>query len=254
MKKLIFSFMLTLLITLLGSVAVFAAAELPVLMYHNVTRDTSLVNADALVHITPETLEEHFKELKNAGYNTVSLDEYYKFRTGSGDLPENPVIITFDDGYMSNYEYAYPLLKKYNMKAVIFIIASRVGATDTEFSHFSWQQAREMEQSGLVEIESHSYSHPDFSKLSFSNTVLEMRLARYTIETNMNKKCRFFAYPYGKMNYESTSVAQKAGYDMVFVGRNINAMTENENLFEFPRYTVRGDQSGRDIINLIKSN
>lgn len=254
MKKIIFAFMLAFLITTLSSVLALASTELPVLMYHNVTEDISLVNADATVHITPDTLEEHFKSLKSAGYNTISLDDYYRYRKGEISLPPNPVIITFDDGYSSNYEYAYPLLKKYNMKAVIFVVASRVGATDTQFKHFTWQQAREMENSGFVEIESHSYSHADFSKLSFSNTVLEMRLAKYTIETNMNKKCRFFAYPYGKMNASSTLVAQRAGCEMVFVGRDANARAEDENLFELPRHTICGNQSGADIIELIKHN
>ncbi len=250
MKKIILSFMLTLVFSL-SSFAANAANELPILMYHNVTPDMSLVNADPTVHITPETLESHFKALKSAGYNAVSMSDYYDYRSGLKTLPLNPVLITFDDGYTSNYEYAYPLLKKYNLKATIFIVISRVGATDTLFPHFTWQQAREMENSGFVEIESHSYSHSDTSKLSFSNTVLEMRLSKYAIESNMNKKCRFFAYPYGKMNPSSTMIASKAGYKMVLVGRDVNASLDSENLFELPRHTICGNQSGEDVIGLI---
>ncbi len=253
MKKIIFTFVLALLVAM-GSFGAYAANDLPVLMYHNVTTDLSLIHRDATLHITPQTLEEHFAALKEAGYNTISLDEYFAYRNGKGKLPQNPVLITFDDGYISNYEYAYPLLKKYDLKATIFIIASRVGATDTEFHHFTWSEAVEMENSGHVEIESHSYSHPDFSTLTYAQTVLEMRLAKYMIETNMNKECRFFAYPYGKMNPSSTFVASQAGYKAVCVGRDVNANLASENLFELPRHTICATQSGEDLINLIKNS
>ena len=249
MKKIIISLIL---IFLFVSPSVYAQSEFPVLMYHNVTFDTTLVESDPDVHITPDTLDEHFKYLKLYGYNPISLKEYFSYRQNGTALPENPVIITFDDGYISNYEVAYPLLKKYNYKAVIFVITSRMGDHNVKFPHFSWEEAREMEKSGLVEIESHSHTHPDFSLLNFSQTVLEMRLARYSIETNLNKKCRFFAYPYGKMNFSSSDIAKAAGYNMVFVGRNKNADLQNENLYELPRYTVKGTYSGEDIINMIK--
>lgn len=249
MKKIIISLIL---IFLFISPSVYAQSEFPVLMYHNVTFDTTLVESDPDVHITPDTLDEHFKYLKLYGYNPISLKEYFSYRQNGTALPENPVIITFDDGYISNYEVAYPLLKKYNYKAVIFVITSRMGDYNVRFPHFSWEEAREMEKSGLVEIESHSHTHPDFSLLNFLQTVLEMRLARYSIETNLNKKCRFFAYPYGKMNFSSSDIAKAAGYNMVFVGRNKNADLQNENLYELPRYTVKGTYSGEDIINMIK--
>lgn len=251
MKKIIFTFVLALIITSL-SFGVFASGGLPVLMYHNVTTDTNLVLRDATVHITPQRLEEHFEAIKYAGYNAISMDEYLCYREGKGTLPKNPVIITFDDGYTSNYEYAYPLLKKYDLKAIIFVIASRVGATDTEFPHFTWQQAIEMENSGFVEIESHSYTHPDFSALSYAETLVQMRLAKYVIEKNMKKECRFFAYPYGKMNITSTSVAAGSGYKAVCVGRETMADASAENMFELPRFTIRGDYSGQDVIRLIQ--
>ena len=250
MKKKFFVFFTTVLI-FFNTLSGFAAGKFPVLMYHNVTTDKSLVANDDTLHITPDTLEEHLIALSDAGYTPVSFEEYYLYRMAGADLPENPILITFDDGYSGNYDYAYPLLKKYNTKAVIFVITSRMGARYTEFPHFSWDEAREMEDSGFVEIERHSYSHPDFSSLTYAETVLEMRLAKYQIETNMNKKCRFFAYPYGKINPSSTLVAQKAGYSMVLVGREKSGDLSEENVFEIPRFTVRGTYSGDDLVELI---
>lgn len=250
MKKLIFNAILTLCMCFV-TVCACASESFPVLMYHNVCDDESLVERDETVHITKERLAEHFTALKEAGYNTISLEEYYLYRTKGEKLPDNPVLITFDDGYISNYTIAYPMLRDYGYKAVIFVIASRMGADNIEFPHFSWAQAREMERSGLIEIESHSFTHPDFFNLSYTETVSEMRLAKYAIESNLGKKCRFFAYPYGKMNMASTAVGKAAGYDMIFVGGDINADTANENLYELPRYSIRGSWTAEKLLDLI---
>lgn len=250
MRKIIFITMLTLCMSLV-SICSYASESFPVLMYHNVCDDEALVQKDETVHITRQRLAEHFTALKNAGYNAISLEDYYLYRTKGTELPEKPVLISFDDGYISNYTVAYPMLRDYGFKAVIFVIASRMGADNIEFPHFSWAQAREMENSGLVEIESHSFTHPDFSKLTYTQTVVEMRLAKFAIEANLGKECRFFAYPYGKMNMSSTAVAKAAGYDAVLVGRDINADTDDENLYELPRYSVRGSWTAEKLMNLI---
>lgn len=252
MKKITLFLILAILITSFCPSA-HAAQKLPVLMYHNVTNDPAMVQKDADVHIMADVFEEHLVSLKAAGYTAISLDEYYMYRTGKGTLPPKCVLITFDDGYSSNFDIAYPLLKKHNTKAVIFVIASRMGAKNVEFPHFSWAEAREMEKSGLVEIESHTFTHADFSNINYAQTVVEMRLSKFAIETNLGKKCRFFAYPYGKMNQASTAVAKSAGYSMVFVGRDVSADIESENLYEMPRYTAKGTYSGADIINIIEN-
>ncbi len=250
MKKIIIVTMLTLCMSLM-SVCVSVAESFPVLMYHNVCEDEALVQRDETVHITVSRLAEHFTALKGAGYNPISLEEYYLYRTKGAKLPDKPVLITFDDGYISNYTIAYPMLREYGFKAVIFVIASRMGADNIEFPHFSWAQAREMESSGIVEIESHSFTHPDFSLLSYTQTVMEMRLAKFAIESNLGKECRFFAYPYGRMNMSSTAVGKAAGYDIILVGRDINADTANENLYELPRYSVRGSWTAERLLDLI---
>ena len=78
-------------------------------------------------------------------------------------MPENPIAITFDDGYLSNYEIAYPILKELNIPATIFIVTSTVGLDESSGKvstpHFTWDQAREMQESGIIDIHSHSHSH-----------------------------------------------------------------------------------------------
>lgn len=134
------------------------STTLPILMYHN------LSNNGGDDSISAEKFEQHISTLYELGYNSVSFSQLCDYVQKGIDLPEKPVVITFDDGYLSNYEIAYPILKKYNTKATMFVIGVSVGSReyykDTNHSitpHFSYEQAREMEQSGLVDIQSHTY-------------------------------------------------------------------------------------------------
>ena len=137
------------------------SVNVPILMYHHLSDDTYL---DTVV--IPETFENHIKTLADNGYNGIFFEQLVDYVENDGELPENPIIITFDDGYLSNYELAYPILKKYNMKATIFVIGIAVGKDtyrDTEseeypiIPHFDYTQAIEMTESGLISIQSHSY-------------------------------------------------------------------------------------------------
>ena len=86
--------------------------NIPVLMYHNT--DYVFSDEQALSSITPEMFESHLAAFKEKGYNTVTVNDYIRYTEGKFTLPKNPFIITFDDGYMSNYTHALTLLEKYN--------------------------------------------------------------------------------------------------------------------------------------------
>ena len=133
-------------------------AKVPVLMYHHLS-DGEQNSAT----ITPASFRAHMEALSAAGYQTVSLAELRAWVYEGAALPEKPVLITFDDGYESNCELAFPVLKEYGMKAAIFVIGSSMGKDtykDTGAAihpHFSAAQAQEMAASGLIEIQSHTY-------------------------------------------------------------------------------------------------
>lgn len=131
-------------------------AEVPVLMFHHIDDKEGSP-------LRPDSFETYMKDLAEAGYETVFLDDLISFVDGEGTLPEKPVVITFDDGYESNYVYAYPLLKEMGMKADISIIGETVGCSiypGTNMAmtpHFTWEQAKEMYDSGVIRIHSHTY-------------------------------------------------------------------------------------------------
>jgi peptidoglycan/xylan/chitin deacetylase (PgdA/CDA1 family) len=132
--------------------------------------------------IDPEMLESHLKILKKQGFCPVKLKDIYDFIIGKKSLPKKSVHLTFDDGYVDNFTYAYPLLKQYGFFGTIFVITSRLNEENLrrplsseiremelsmkEVNTFiknnefmSWREAEEMQKSGLIEIESHSHYH-----------------------------------------------------------------------------------------------
>ena len=132
--------------------------------------------------IDPETFEEHLRILKKEGFSPVKLRDIYDFIKGKKSLPKRSVHLTFDDGYVDNFIYAYPLLKQYGFFGTVFVITSKISnknlrrplsseiremgfsmkevhtfAKDSEF--MSWRELEEMQKSGLIEVESHSHYH-----------------------------------------------------------------------------------------------
>lgn len=140
----------------------------PVLMYHSVAPESEPVLAPGLT-VRPEIFAAHLQLFREEGYTTHTLSELRAHLTGEAPLQGKPLVITFDDGYLDNYLYAFPLLRKYRAKATIFVAADYVeeGALTTRGpeddapagAYLGWAEIREMVESGLIEIESHAVSH-----------------------------------------------------------------------------------------------
>ncbi len=129
--------------------------KLPVLMLHHIGEGDYAISEDKL--------KAYLTAIRGAGYHTVGLQDLYNYVYKGVDLGDNPILITFDDGYLSNYDKAFPLLKEMNMKAVIYCVGSTFGSStykDTGepiIPHFGEKEAREMQDSGLIDIQSHSF-------------------------------------------------------------------------------------------------
>lgn len=210
--------------------------KIPILLYHHF--DPKKQTSATVV--SPEKFESDLIALKKAGYTTIHFSQLIDYLKGDGVLPLKPIIITMDDGYRSNYQYAYPLLKKYGMKASMFVIGWSAGKssfedTDEEINaHFTWQEAGEMSSSGLVEIQSHSYDLHSEAGLSngqglavgkgvsaLENESDSAYAERFLKDLSMNnqliegatgKKSTIFAYPMGIRTMQSDWLLQDAGF------------------------------------------
>lgn len=214
-----------------------ASVSLPVLMYHHLSKNPKKLG-DYVV--SPAQLEEDLCYIEKKGYTAISASELIGFIEGSCDLPEKPIMITFDDGYESVHEYAFPILKKHNMKAVISIIGKHTDIFSNpdeprhiNYSHVSWEQLREMQESGLFEVGNHSY---DMHESGRNGTRYGIRIKkgesaenyRRALENDiggLNEKMKnelsitpeVFAYPFGALCRESKPILKEMGFKLILV-------------------------------------
>jgi len=192
---------------------------------------------------TPETLEAHFAYLRDNGFTPISLDQYIAACKGMGTLPDKPVMLTFDDGYLSFYTEIFPLLKKYNYPAMMAIITSWPESyTNSNFGPIlNWDQIKEMEKSGLVAYASHSHdSHRYFTVNSFGDTgtmpesfqykngkyeALEQYRTRLRSDLirsqqaftdHLGHPVKAMAWPYGSYTQFGVEIAQQEGFEAFF--------------------------------------
>ncbi len=224
----------------------------PILLYHNVAEQYDA--HQKLLNISPAMFTEQMQALNNAGYVTISYAQYQDYVEHGTPLPEKPIIIAFDDGYESNYTYAYPILKQFGMKATIFVITSTVGNQMGTYPHFTWEQAKEMEDSGVITIGSHSHSHRDFSTLTPEETIYEARMSKYLIESNLSRPCTLFAYPYGHVSDYSDSMVLAAGFEVLSRVGDKDVNRKEDGVTALKRLTIWGTMTGEQLLNHIEKN
>lgn len=172
--------------------------QVPVLMYHAVSDNTW---GEADLFVSPEDMEAQLRYLLDNGYDPIWFEDLK-------DLSryDKPVILTFDDGYDDNYTELYPLLRKYNVKATIFIIAQRGIGTEHKMTE---QQIRELSQSGLVSIQSHGMTHWDMSQMDEGTLVWELGDSRLVLARITGLIPHVLCYPSGLYSDLTLEVAER---------------------------------------------
>lgn len=206
--------------------------EVPIIMYHAVS-DVADIQGEFV--ISPTEFENDLKYLKENGYNTIFIADIVNYINKNTPLPENPIALTFDDGYYNNYLYVYPLLQKYNSKATISPIAyysdlySENGEIDERYSHCTWSQLNEMSKSGLFEFANHSYnlhttnSTQEGVRIKTGESIADYKhrikedflKAQKLIEDNTGKKCTVFTYPFGLYSEGTVETLKELGYTAI---------------------------------------
>lgn len=179
---------------------------IPVLMYHYVENPGS-TTLPWLYH-SPEIFEAQLKTLSSHCYTTIFVSDVAKSINGAATLPDHSIALTFDDGYEDMYTKAFPLLKKYGMKGTMYII---VNALDTP-GYLTKAQAKEMSDSGFVEIAGHTFNHANLSKTITSVANYEIIGSKRELEKIIDHPVTDFAYPYGLFTSRDEKICYQAGY------------------------------------------
>lgn len=188
-----------------------------VLMYHRIAIPESDRELNEY-EVDHRAFRRHIQWLDRWGYTTVTFNDYRLFLEGELDLPKKPVIITFDDGYLETYDIAFPILRDYGMKAVLFVVG------DVSYETSSWEddpqnvrplfsrnQLLEMHAAGF-EIGSHTLTHVKGTEKDPRTFRNEVSRSRILLEIVINAPVLTFAYPYGSVNEERKAIVADAGY------------------------------------------
>lgn len=182
--------------------------SLPILIYHYVeyVRDPGDTIRISL-NIQPHILDAQIKTLETNGYTFITPKDIPGLERGFVSV-ENPIILSFDDGYRDFYTDVFPILKKYQAKAIVYPVT---GFLDKP-NNMDWWQIEEIYQSGLVEIGAHSISHPSLGAMSKESARREIEISKSEIEKHLEIPVYSFAYPNGSFNQETTDLVKNAGY------------------------------------------
>ena len=177
----------------------------PILEYHMVQQEDP---KDAYAYNVPvEDFQQQLDYLQEQGYTTISIRDYLRAKKGLLQLPEKPIILTFDDGYESNYKELLPILEERGLKATIFMVTNDIGKD----GYLSWQQLKDMEKRG-IEIGSHTANHLPLTGMSLEEAREEVKLSKLLMEWNGMKTIYTLSYPNGKYTTDLEQMLKEEEY------------------------------------------
>lgn len=251
-------------------------ARVPILMYHHLVEDEADLN---IASMTVKTFAEQIAALSQAGYHALSFSQLYDYVYHGKELPEKPIVITFDDGYKSNELLALPILERYQMQATIFPIGVSLGKDIYKDGqamplHFTLEDGRIMEETGRIFIQSHGYdvhevegrdeapirkgvlprdSESEEDYIAFFRD--DFQKMKDLFKEKLGKSISVFAYPYGFHSDLSEMLLQEEGvYATVTTEGKVNTVMKGQprSLLQMGRFNMTQDISGSALLDLIK--
>jgi peptidoglycan/xylan/chitin deacetylase (PgdA/CDA1 family) len=177
----------------------------PILMYHVISKAPPGV-ANAQLWVDKDVFASEMRALAAAGYTAVTLQQAWDGWTHGGPLPRKPIVISFDDGYLSHYTHAKPVLRELGWPGVLFLTTHSIGP-----GGLTEHQIRSLMRAGW-EIDSHTLSHPDLTALDPASLARELADSRRQLQRRFGVDADFFAYPAGRFDARVQAATKAAGY------------------------------------------
>lgn len=219
--------------------------DIPVIMYHRVVNDENEGGVHG-TYITAKKFDEHMRYLKEHGYCPITFKELlkinYRNRFNNG---KKYVILTFDDGYEDNYKIAFPILKKYQFKCIIYLVSHLnynkwdvevPENPEKEFTLMTWDMIKEMQEYG-IEFGGHTMTHQKLAHIPFEQAKKEITVSTQFLEEKLGEKLVCFAYPYGDLNEQVKEFVRNSGYSFA-VATDSGDLSFSEDLFQIRRIGI----------------
>lgn len=216
--------------------------KLPIIMYHHISKNYKALGDYV---ISQKQFESDIKYLKSQGYTTINTSDLLDFVNDKKAPPPKPCMITFDDGFLSTAEYALPLLKKYDMKAVVSIIGkeaqfyTETDDANPEYAYINWQTAANLQKDGTLELQCHTYNMHELwprngcsrkygeSEQNYSEALKsDIEEFQSKFSQSVGKRADAFAIPFGAYSKTTVEILQKLGFNVIFTcTEKVNTLT-----------------------------
>lgn len=249
MNKKIIVLIIGLIIALIGIIIfIYSNPKVAVLCYHNIAtkEEKSKFPDEQTWTIDVENFEEQLKYLQKHNYKTITTKEFIAWKNKKIELPYKSVLITFDDGFLSNYQYAFPLLKKYNMNAVVFLVGEYIEKGDKEWTgniqeYLTYEIIEKCkDEYPNIEFASHSFGL-HYHKSIEEKTEQEMTndLKKFNQEIIDTK---VYAYPFGAKNDKIKGALKNNDYEIGFIygptKKEYRKASRKDEIYEIPRLNM----------------
>jgi peptidoglycan/xylan/chitin deacetylase (PgdA/CDA1 family) len=208
-------------------------------MYHYVSAPPG--NSDRYRHdlsVGPDLFRAQLVTLREQGYTSITLSQLLYALQQGAPLPEKPVVLTFDDGYRDNYDYAFPIMKEEGFVGTFFVVTQLVEQRNADY--MTWEQVVEMKEAGM-EIGSHTRTHHLLPGASIERIWRELTESRAILQQRLGQEINSFAYPYGRFDDGVAHLTSLSGYNVAVTTKQGVTHTTG-NVMSLRRIRVRGGE------------
>ncbi len=248
------------------------AVHLPVIMYHHLTEKSKRAGKYTL---TTEQFRKDMEYLKEKGYEPVDTKMLTDYVERKGNLPEKPIMITFDDGFESFYVLAKPILEELGMKASVFVIGyladeyTKLNDHNINYSYLTWDEISELDESEYIEVQCHTYNLHNNSKgkrkgiaqfkgesdRNYEKEIsADLKIMKDKLKNNSGVTSEAIAYPYGVYSKATAEIMKKFGYKLSFTcEERINTVIKGDrnSLYNLGRYNRPAGMSSEQFFSKI---
>ncbi|MDB5130895.1 MAG: polysaccharide deacetylase family protein [Mucilaginibacter sp.] len=195
-----------------NNATIMARKQVPIVCYHQIRdwRPTdSKTSKDYIIPVA--SFKQHMKMLADSGYHTILPDQLYDYLTKGTALPSKPIMLTFDDTDLDQFEVARPEMKKYGFKGVFFIMTVSLNKKH----YMSKAQVKQLSDEGNV-IASHTWNHTNFKKITGKDWQIQLDKPTKLLEDITGKPVKYFAFPFGVWNAQNLPELHKRGFKLAF--------------------------------------